>query len=278
MRKLFLFILLLLAVEGAYAQAYTKGTVYDFNIGDEFHYRTSSFGFPSMPNGDHADRILDRYTNSTHLFYEVGNVSLTNSNVILSTRIDSILLSTLLDPVIDTVTSGALGDTILTSDSIITDSILCFSEYLSTNSTLNYPDNYEPPHWLQKFVIGLGEVNYYRSSQGGYASRGLIYYKKGNVSCGESVYITSLHQISQNISTKISPNPFTNQISIQFGVTPKQIVQFNLYNNLGQLILKKAIDGNDPITIPIAKDIPKGVYYGMVHIGNQIQTIKLLKQ
>lgn len=276
MRKLFLLIFLLLAVEGGYAQIYTKGTVYNFDIGDEFHYRTSNFGFPSMPNGDHIDRILNRYTNSTHLFYEVGNISLTNSNVILSTRIDSILLSTLSDPVIDTTTSGALGDTILTLDSIITDSILCVSEYLSTNSTLDYPNNYEPPHWLQRFVIGLGEVNYYRASLGGYAARGLVYYKKGNISCGEPVYITSVQQLSQTLPTKLFPNPFTNQISIQFGVAPKSIVQFNLYNNLGQLILKKTINGND--TIAITKDLPKGVYYGIIQIDNQIQTIKLIKQ
>lgn len=278
MKQLFLFILLLLGVEGAYAQVYTKGTVYDFNVGDEFHYRTSSLGFPSMQNGDHIDRILSRYTNSTHLFYEVGNVSLTNSSIILSTRIDSIPLSTLSALVIDTITSGVFGDTINTDYVIVTDSLLCSSEYLSTNSTLDYPSNYEPPHWLQRFMVGLGEVHYYRASQGGYASRGLMYYKKGNVSCGDPVYVTSIQQINQHIPAKLSPNPFTDHISIQLGVITEQPIQFNLYNNLGQLILEKTITGNTSPTVEIPSTIPKGVYYGVIYMGNQIQTTKLIKQ
>jgi hypothetical protein len=278
MKKIFLIPLLLFVIEGMSAQIYTKGTVYDFNIGDEFHYRISSLGFPSIPNGDYIDRILNRYTNSTHLCYEVGKVSLTNSNVIEDTRIDSIPLSTLSDPLLDTVPSGVLGDMITIEYYIIPDSFLCSSEYLWTNSTLDYPPNYEPPHWLQRFMIGLGEVNYYRSSLSGYISRGLVYYKKGNISCGSEVYITPIENIESNETLRLSPNPFQNQIFIRSNVALKQALQFYLYNNLGQLVLEQTISGNQVVNIPTSKNIPKGVYYGIIHYDNQIQTTKLIRQ
>lgn len=276
MKNLLLFILIILGFQNSFGQNYTKGNVYDFNIGDEFHYRTSSIGFPSMPNGDHIDRILDRYTNSTHLFYEVGDVSLTNSNVILSTRIDSIPLSTLSDFVLDTISSGVFGDTIITKDTIITDSLLCSPEHLWLISTLDIPDGQEPPLWWNTFKIGLGDVNYYRVSLGGYASRNLVYYKKGNVRCGEPVYITSIQNIGYTGLIKLSPNPFQDRIFITSKYTIEQPIRFYLYNNLGQLILEQIIQGDNSVKIPT--NISKGIYYGVIHYKNQVQTTKLVKQ
>jgi hypothetical protein len=276
MKKLFLFILLLLEAQGMYAQVYTKGAVYDFDIGDEFHYRTSSNSVLNPPSAN-IDRVLNRYTNNTHLFHEIGDVSLTNATVILSTRIDSIPLSQLSDPIVDTVTSGILGDTI-TTDSIVTDSILCHQEYISTNSTLDYPLGYEPPSWIKKFVLGLGEVSYYRSAQNGYESKDLVYYKKGATSCGEEVYITSIKNIASNEILRLSPNPFQDQIFITSKSTLEQALQFYLYNNLGQLVLEQTVHGANSIKIPTSKTIPKGIYYGVIHYDNQIQTTKLIRQ
>lgn len=278
MRTLFFIPLFLFVIEGMSAQIYTKGTVYDFDIGDEFHYQSSSFGFPVLPTGSYIDRILNRYTNSTHLFYEIGNISLTNASIILDTRIDSIPLSTLSDLLLDTITSGIAGDTITTGYSIMTDSFLCSSEYLWTNSTLDYPSNHEPPHWLQRFMIGLGEVNYYRSSLGGYASRSLVYYKKGNLRCGTELYIIPTEKIESNEVLRLSPNPFQNQIFIRSNIALKQTLQFYLYNNLGQLVLEQTVSENQVVDIPPSKNIPKGVYYGIIHYDNQIQTTKLIRQ
>jgi hypothetical protein len=276
MKKLFLFTLLFLVVEGVYAQVYTKGAVYDFNIGDEFHYRTSSSSVLNPPSA-YIDRILNRYTNSTHLCYEIGNVSLTNANLILSTRIDSIPLTQLSDPIADTVISGIWGDT-LTTDSIVTDSFLCYQEYISTNSRLDYPPGYESPTWIKKFILGLGEVYYYWVAQYGYEQRSLVYYKKGNTSCGESVYITSTKNIESTKILRLSPNPFQDQIFISSEYTTKQPFQFFLYNNLGQLVLEQTVRGDKSVKIPTSKNIPKGVYYGVIHYDNQIQTTKLIKQ
>jgi hypothetical protein len=276
MRRLFLFTLLVLGIQGMYAQVYTKGTVYDFNIGDEFHYRTSSSSVLNPPRA-YINRILNRYTNNTHLFYEIGDISLTNANVVLSTRMDSIPLSELSNPIVNTSVSGVFLDTIST-DSIFVDSFLCYDEYIFTNSTLDVPPGYESPVWIQKFAFGLGKVSYYWVAQYGYESEALVYYKKGTVDCGESVYMTSIQSINPSIITKLSPNPFTNQISIELGFIPEEIVQFNLYNNLGQLILAKTVKETTSSTISIPSDIPKGVYYGVVYIGNQVQTTKLVKQ
>jgi len=276
MIKLFLLTLLLLGVEGMVAQTYTKGAVYDFNIGDEFHYRTSSNSVLNPPKA-YIDRVLNRYSNSAYLFYEIGNISLTDATIILNTRIDSIPLAQLSDPIVDTVRSGIIGDT-LTTDSLVTDSLLCKEEHLLSNSTLDYPAGYEPPYWFKKFILGLGEVAYYRVTQSGYEQKDLVYYKKGNLTCGESVYITSIQTIPQTPPIVLTPNPFTDQISIQLDVLPKQQFQFHLYNNLGQVVLKKTIHPNHSILFPIPKEIPRGIYYGVLYIDDQVQTTPLVKQ
>jgi len=239
MKKLILCFLALLLTYSNNAQTFTKGAVYDYEIGDEFHYNTT---WAWNNSSNQIDRVLNKYSNSTHLFYEIGDVSLQNTTLILSSRLDSFSLAELNDFVLDTVTSGIFGDTILYRDTVIINTNYNAASQLVLFFSLDMPDNYEPPSWSQRFILGCGEVSYYKSWQGGFLSRNLVYFKKGANTWGTPVYITPLQEIkSTEPFASLSPNPFSDKISIKLEQSVESASTFELYNNTGQLILKENI-------------------------------------
>lgn len=281
MKNVLVHLMVLFSLSVSYGQAiFTKGEVYDFEIGDEFHYRYSANGFYSVaPDSAEILRVLDKYTTASHLYYEWGTIDRTNAANILSTHLDSLPLSSLNDLVIDTSSNWTMWDTILTQDSIIIDSNSCYSSMIQSLSfTHNVPDNYEPSAWVFYFRKGFGEVSKYISHQNGSESRSLVYSKKDSITCGNSVYITSVTTINhQGQLFNISPNPFSNQLQLTINHLSAPSFDFELLNNLGQIVLKKTIRNATAVTIPISESLPNGVYYAIIRQEQQQQIIKLIK-
>lgn len=261
----------------SYSQSYTKGEVYNFNIGDEFHYKLNENLSGQISSSSSIDRVVNKVSTATHLIYTINSISPQNSTIVLSTRYDSILLSTLNHYIIDTIPSNIAGDTIST-DSIYQDSAYCHTQYLQVNSTLNFPPNYDPPYWRQHFVRGLGETYYYRSQINGFSFKRLVYFKKASNSCGVSVYTTSSSKLPPTTSTSIGPNPFKNQLYISFFNYPPERTQLHLYNHIGQEVFTQTLSTKDKSTIIIDTALPKGIYYAVLQWGNQQQVTKLIKQ
>ena len=100
-----------------------------------------------------------------------------------------------------------------------------------------------------------------------------------NISSTCDEILTSIHSLSNSNLIEVSPNPFSNQIQLNIPSSSNtEVLQFNLYNNLGQSVLEKTITENSSPIINVPSTIPQGVYYGVLSIGNQIQTAKLIKQ
>lgn len=282
MKNVLVYLMVLFSLSISYGQGiFTKGEVYDFEIGDEFHYRYSAAGAYSItPDSAQVIRVLNKYTNTSYLYYEWGNISRSNPSHIISTYLDSIPLASLNDLVMDTTSNWIHGDTILTQDTIIIDSSLCHGpdSILSLAFTYNVPDNYEPASWIHRFQKGSGEISKHITHPNGSQAKFLVFSSKNGVNCGNSVYLTSVTTIhNQGQLFKISPNPFNNQLQLTINNLSSPSFNFELLNNLGQIVLKKTISKTTNINIPISESLPNGVYYAIIRQDKQQQIIKLIK-
>lgn len=278
MQKLFLCLLALIGFQSAQAQLFTKGDVYDFEIGDEFHYRhEAAGGVTGPPYTKEVIRVLNKYSSPTHLYYEMGNIDLNDSTNVLNTYVDSFLLTSLNDPVIDTSSLWNFNDTIFSHDTTITNpNFYGGMPYQRLFFTKNLPHGYEPPTWFHSFVKGCGEVNYYRSQQNGALSRSLVYSKKGSVIWGASLF-TGISEISSLPSLEILPNPFINQLELSLSEVPSTPIFFELYNAVGKLVLKEQLQETNTI-IKVNEQLPLGVYYGILNSKKEQHVIQLVKQ
>lgn len=271
-------IFLLQGYQYLYAQNFlTKGEVYNYEIGDEFHYHLSR---PWMFNDYYIHRVLNKYTTSSHLYYEMGNIDKSNGNNILSTFLDSIPLAVLQNPIVDTNSAWLFADTICTStDSIIINNNYNGLPYQYFNFTLNVPDNYEPPFWSEHYGKGIGRTRYYYVTMGGYLSIDLVYFKKDTVVWGNDVYITAISELEQQQNWKIFPNPFTNHVSITIDNIAGENLNFLLYNNIGQLVWEtKIITSQTVHTVALPTILASGVYHAILRDDKQQQIIKIVKE
>ena len=80
-------------------------------------------------------------------------------------------------------------------------------------------------------------------------------------------------------SIKIYPNPFTNEISIDFNNILKSSVKVEVRNKLGILIKEVVIEANNSINkIVLPKNLPSGIYFVVISNEKEIVVKKILKE
>jgi hypothetical protein len=98
------------------------------------------------------------------------------------------------------------------------------------------------------------------------------------------VYVPPPPQVEQNLLNPviftISPNPFTNEITIMYEIPRKSKTSLEIYNYFGQLvsILVDEIKQQGKHKIQLdGKELPAGIYFCVLKTNEGIQTRKIVK-
>ena len=86
--------------------------------------------------------------------------------------------------------------------------------------------------------------------------------------------------LSSNIFT-VYPNPFTSTLNVRFKLAEKGVIEMNVYNVLGDKLIsipEKEISEGE-YTIPVfLPELPTGIYFLRIIIGNTMLSKKIIKQ
>lgn len=249
----------------------TLGEVYDFNVGDVFHYtEQASYGGEGANGGMNSivisevihKEFLENENSVKYKFYKRSFISSSDyPEPYIEERIDSITYSDL-----DQVISGG----------VITENPNEFNGR-KTIRVENESGNIYSYEW---FTIGCGRTYYEFDDSYPYAYSEyemiVVYYKKGNEEWGEEQIILGINkEDSKSNDFLIFPNPVQNQLNIKTDFSKEY--EIHIYNSMGQFI-EKHVQSSSNTSIEIEEYL-SGIY--IVHIvdskGLSIEKIKFLK-
>ena len=271
--KLLLSVSLLLAIGGAKAQdtiSFTLRQVYDFSVGDEFHY-----DYRTGNDYNLKKRTIER------------KISISNDSISYDVR-DSIFEA--VNPSENYVFDREHKHTLYYDnlDSIVTfpndsvfeyfderrqvtsfvDSVSSFCEVKGIEHTeIINPLNPEG-HLKKTFYIGLGSFETLWYGQGGGYREYLIYFKKGIIECGNP--ITLGINKAQIKLIELHPNP---TLSFIFLENISREYAYAIYTLDG----KKVLEGNTVKKIDVRK-LESGLYYLEIMANNKILRGKFIKE
>jgi hypothetical protein len=223
----------------------TVGQVYDFEVGDVFHYEENFYG--ALYKKIHT--ITDKYysANNDTLFYFYDFESAVRFGWE------------------DTTWTYYSGNDILIY--IDLDSLVHYGTFTYFGSD---PDLYNNRYYnkgvfcdfnFEKFVVGCGIVEemYDDEYTGEFLwSRSLEYYKKGVEEWGNPIeFYTRINQENEISEIKVYPNPASDYLHIDFEKSSTTIEQAILYNHLGQKVLEVKQENN---TVDVSGLTP-GMYF-----------------
>ena len=236
--------------------------VYNFEIGDEFHFISPIHNQPSpiyrhiitdkwySPNKDTVfyKRAYDNYT--AYL------ISPQNVGYHFYRGTDTAFYTDLKSPVYASYTNlhNAFGDS-LVYDSIV-DSLEYCGRLVNGYDYIVKNGGFEDPSYKLHYAEGLGRVLYYRwddAIASEYIIR-LFYYRKGNDSCGTPDLFTGI-QKREFEKVKVYPNPVQSTLHVD-GKFHEQI-QYQIFNPMGQSVLNGKLINQG---IDLA-NLPAGVYF-----------------
>jgi hypothetical protein len=283
MKKALLLLSLILLFFLANAQSanfLTVRQVFDFEIGDEFHY--TFYNQPSSyPYDGLVRNITEVITNK-----KVGNDSVVYTYSRKTKERKTCPCPHTLDSTIYTITYTHL-------DSLVTKTILpskdlgqCRScpnnnnckdtSFLSpdfNNRTVNYTKHTSLTWGQVRFVEGMGLHYYYLSADLSFGrsitSLQLEYYKsaKTNEEWGNKLNMVGIEQVSEQELVNVYPNPFTENISISFANNLNQKkYDIKLTDNLGNIVKTIPLEQTTVINV---QPLDKGIYTLIVY-GNGV--------
>lgn len=261
----------------------TRGEVYDFEIGDVFHYKIENYPGTMVQRYFIIDKQfsqnLDTVTYTVYQnHYTYGPSDSGTGTVEYTTEGTTNMAYTNLNGPITNFGGGPYSyydeyeDTtyIYYPDTInyINPDILCGAHIIGYQ---DYPPIFESNNHTHTWGKGLGKVlDYHYDPSVGWGSyvithRRLYYYKKGEVSCGTP--INNLLSLPQNqLSFNIFPNPSTEKF--YFTMEQKQELKIQLINQFGQEVNVSIEDRFDGYMINTAS-LSSGMYYLIATDKNQ---------
>ena len=263
MQKHILFILILIvSFIGNGQSGWTIGDVFDFDVGDEFHFERTN-----QPTNAQRIKILNKYwTNNS----QTVNYVQENDNYYIVPDFSTSPSSSyyVFEYFIDTISYSNLGNPI---ESIFIPYDSTFHEYdtiIGNQSSLcneTFVENYvstsifEPDMYSLKYSIGLGKIDdyYYEGGTGtgtSYYQTSMFYYQKDSISCGTRDNTTM--SINENVANyNFYPNPTTGQIYLKTDVS-HEVSEIRISDQLGKIVYQS--ETLNQINI---EPLPKGVYY-----------------
>lgn len=269
-----------------YSIAKTRGEMYDFDIGDEYHLTSNEFssgGFSLFPTDYINATILSkRYSaNADTIFYTQGikkeintatvDYSTSPPTIVFQTsymqRIDSFFVTQLTNPF-----SYYLGNGVNPSISSNTVPIYKYSKSIYNNrlkieqNPMFFYDSSRFHSWMfgsaEYTYINIEGVCYYSdrywSTGGSQVSKtwyDLIYFKKGTETWGTPRVVTAIEAFENRIDNPVNiyPNPTKGMVNIETSLKIKTVI---IYNAQGQTI-KEIKNPTSQFELPKAR----GIYF-----------------
>ena len=266
-RIYFLFVSLFLLVSTyTYSQDFpTRGEIYDYEVGDEFHFIEIDNLSGEVLEAIENIKILDKYYIEAE--DKVIYIQLIKRLDFTISFPDSIYLE-----VFDTVTYGNLSFTFI-SDSI-------FEDLNWYNGRTTILSQYEGMMSIESFMhsVGLGQIYYeFIDYNPDYLSddfKELVYFKKGDEEWGEAQTIVGLDEISNENEIHLFPNPASDYINI----STNEKAEIQIYNSTGQLLLRQKANSDN--TQADVSAFPAGIYFANLldEEGLNIRKLKFLKK
>ena len=255
--------------------------VFDYEIGDEFQFTSSTIHYPGEFIPQNADRIkiIGKYysSNNDSLFYirfhDLYTTILTDSSQLeyhFWTRNDTVYFVNL-DSLITSYDTGfqISGDPYITTSIELCDSMIVGYDYWTIQNDFV----------INEYGKGLGHTYaFYKCTQGSYTRKDkLFYYKKGGIACGipdlTTVGIEEPLKVLEDFF--IYPNPVESTFTLQ-NTSQQHNFQCNLHNSFGQIIMTMELSG-ETNKINLCH-IKRGIYYLSIKTDNKTSTIKLIKE
>jgi len=257
------------------------GEVFDFDIGDEFHYERTL----SQLNGIQVDRIFieDKWYSDQQdtLFYKIRKNQYSDfqsSPGPSGMWYDVNQYYTHLDTFVwlDVFSSNPCGN----SDTcVVTTEFDTYCDRQSMRVSLrtgliDFEENTE----INAYAIGLGVVfnsDYQDDGNTGTETQ-LVYYKKGTEECGAPNYLTNIEETKPNPSILTYPNPFHDKLFFEFDPDDDEHSNIEIYDLYGNLTFSNSKLNNN-LTIE-TKSWESGIYFFQYRRGDTFITSKLVKE
>lgn len=243
----------------------TVGEIYDYEIGDIFHFyflgNGPGFGDASITNIEILNKYYSRNNDTMFYIRDIDRMtsSMENPDWVYDYYIDTIFYFNL-DSLIN------MGQI----DSVYTDLDLY------NGRLINYVTIEEYSTTFKSFAVGCGQtINRYISHDfTTEAETRLIYYKKGNEEWGNQIIVSIFNPHSNNSDIIVYPNPAKSIINIisKNGKT----FDLKIFTLFGELV--KTIKLNSELkTIDISK-LKAGIYLLVIRKNDKIIYKKLIKE
>ena len=263
-----------MAVDGAQrVQLLTIGEVFNFEVGDEFHYKIGPAGLP--PNGDRVtitNKFLSSDLNSVTYFRQHNYYS---SSVDWSTYPPTMVYN--FSNFYDTVTFSNLDQPITTYDNdLLTEWFISnHCDSLTNGCDLNIgPAGFDNDNLKKEYGKGLGLIEhtlYAAQSQSFVIYNKLVFYRRGNNACGTAdITKVTTEPISQ---VSVYPNPASNYLTIS---TDEQNITFRIYSLTGKVMQEgDLVKGLNTVNI---ETLTSGIYIVNVISNQSVSSIKFIKE
>jgi len=89
------------------------------------------------------------------------------------------------------------------------------------------------------------------------------------------------YEIEDQLSANIFPNPFSNRFTIDLNVERQESVRIDLSDVMGKIvktITNKRLSSGDHQIYVETHQLPAGVYFTRIQVGNKVKTIRIVKQ
>lgn len=238
----------------------TRAQIYDFDIGDIFHYtEIESYGAGQEEYGKWInDTIIDKYYSENYdtVFYLVKRdlKELDYLNVIWT--YDSYTYTRTIANLSSMVNNGNI-DTVFSNPNFYNGRLINMQKYTIYDIGGNLPDS---TVYIKKWVVGCGLVwdSWEDFPFWCLEEFQLEYYKKGNEEWGTPVIVVNTRE-SKTKEPYIFPIPAKNELHIDLFSNPDLLEFINIYSANGELV--KTIKVLNPYQIKInIQDLKKGYY------------------
>lgn len=232
----------------------TKGEVYDYDVGDVFHYHQGAQWGGSGAWGGMGATVISEviykeyFENNNTVKYKFFKRSLIGSSEhpepYIDERIDSVIYYNL------DVTLN--GDTVFENDNI----------YNGRKTSIHvYESGYI--YYLNHFTLGCGRS--FNHSEDNYPhewsefEETLVYFKKGDEEWGQEQIIVGLNEIETLDRLLVFPNPVSDNLNIKNANPSSKENKIKIFNSIGKLVIYEEVSStNMQVNV---RGLPNGLYF-----------------